>query len=155
MHILLFVINVFSCSYTMCSKPNTFIGGKLAFQCQSSFSISPAHHINRSRKKPHAFWTRYFWINGTFSDQWAVGPMIHFFGPMIFGPMTLSDKWVFGPMGFRTNGSSDQWVFGLMGLSDRLQQRHYWLKIIYRHYNKLNTIFIVQTCPNSHSLWVM
>ena len=66
-------------------------------------------------------------ISNGFSDQWDVfGPMSRrtndtFFGPMIFGPMTLfrtngsSDQWVFGPMGRRTNGFSDQWVVGPMG----------------------------------------
>ena len=49
--------------------------------------------------------TRYFRTNDTFPDQWVFGPMTHFFGPLVCGPMTL----------FRTNGSSDQWVVGPMG----------------------------------------
>ena len=99
--------------YHVLSKPNNFIGGKLAFQCQSSFSISPARHIKR--KCPCL-------LNPLFSDQWDVfGPMSRRTNDTLFRTNdfwtddTFSDQWFFGPMGFRTNGSSDQWVFGPMG----------------------------------------
>ena len=101
--------------YHVLSKPNTFIGGNLAFQCQSSFSISPARHINRSRKNPCL-------LNSLFSDQCDVfGPMSRLTNYTLFRTNdfrtndTFSEQWVFGPMGFRTNGSSEQWVFGPMG----------------------------------------
>ena len=87
MHIL-FVINVFSCSYTMPIK----------FLDQSRPSHQPL------AKKPHAFWPAIFGPMGRFrtnepSDQWYT-----------FSDQLFSDQWH-----FRTNGSSDQWVFGLMG----------------------------------------
>ena len=72
---------------------------------------------NSAIKYKPCLWTRYFRTNDTCSDQWVFGPMTHFFGPMVFGPMGFwtngpSDQCVFGPMGFRTNGSSDQWAVG-------------------------------------------
>ena len=112
--------------YHVLSKPDTFIAGKLVKKNNKVYSFpslayQPLAIRNSAIKKPPAFWTRNFWTNDTFSDQWVFGPMTHFFGPMVFGPMTLfrtngpSDQWVFGPMGRRTNGFSDQWVVGPMG----------------------------------------
>ena len=87
----------------------------------TSLAYQPLAIRNSAIKKKPAFLTRNVRTNDTFSDQWVFGPMTHFFGPMVFAPMTLfrtngsSDQWVFGPMGRRTNGFSDQWVVGPMG----------------------------------------
>ena len=74
---------------------------KFIYQCFPSLAYQPlAIRNSASFFVTPAFWTRYFRTNDTFSDQWVFGPITHFFGPMVFGPMTR----------FRTNGSSDQWA---------------------------------------------
>ena len=105
----------------MLSKLNTFIGGKLAFQCQSSFSISPARHINRSRNKPMPF-------EPLFSFQWHVfGPICRRTNLILFRTNFIlfrtndfrTNDTFFGPMGRRTNGFSDQWVVEPMAMGCR------------------------------------